>query len=94
MEGKLFIAFVSMVILSRIRMIASGDTLLRDRSVTEIIREMKLLRRIDLEGRKSPLYTPRTKLQKRIIETFGIPTAFDDTEPVGDESEIVTSEEV
>lgn len=93
MEGKLFIAFVSMIVLSRIRMTASKDTLLRDRSVTEIIREMKLLRRIDLEGRKSPLYTPRTKLQKRIIEAFGIPTAFDDTEPAGDESEIITSKD-
>ena len=34
----------------------------------EVIREMRLLRRIDLDGRKSPLYTPRTKLQKQVVK--------------------------
>ena len=54
MEGKLFIAFISMIILSRIRTVSSKDASLRDRSMTELIREMKLLRRVDLNGRKSP----------------------------------------
>ena len=91
MEGKLFIAFISMIILSRIRTVSSKDASLRDRSMTELIREMKLLRRVDLNGRKSPLYTPRTKLQKQILKAFDIPTTFDDTEPAGDEPEIAVS---
>ena len=53
---------------------------------------MRLLRRIDLDGRKSPLYTPRTKLQKQVVKAFGIPVTFDDTEPAGDEPEVVTAE--
>ena len=65
---------------------------LRHRTVPEVIREMRLLRRIDLDGRKSPLYTPRTKLQKQVVKAFGIPVTFDDTEPAGDEPEAVTTE--
>ena len=92
MDGKMFIAFISLIILTRIRLTISNHEDLRHRTVLEVIREMRLLRRIDLDGRKSPLYTPRTKLQKQVVKAFGIPVTFDDTEPAGDEPEVVTAE--
>ena len=92
MDGKMFIAFISLIILTRIRLTISNHEDLRHRTVPEVIREMRLLRRIDLDGRKSPLYTPRTKLQKQVVKAFGIPVTFDDTEPAGDEPEVITAE--
>ena len=88
----MFIAFVSLIILTRIKLTINDHEELRHRTVTEVIREMRLLRCIDLDGRKSPLYMPRTKLQKQVVKAFGIPVTFDDTEPAGDEPEIVTAE--
>lgn len=62
MDGKMFIAFISLIILSRI--ISNHDEL-RHRTVPEAIREMRLLRRMDLDSRKSPLYTPRPSCRNR-----------------------------
>lgn len=92
MDGKLFVAFVSLVILMRIRSVISKFRVLENRSLSEIIGEMKLLRQTCIGNRKSPIYTARTKLQKQIIEAFGIETDFDDSSAAADDPEVDSSE--
>ena len=53
---------------------------------------MKLLRQTTIGNRKSPIYTARTKLQKQIIEAFGIQTDFDDSSAAADDPEMDGSE--
>lgn len=91
-DGKLFIAFVSLVVLMRIRTVSSGDRHLRNRSVREMVGEMKLLRQVTIGNRKSPIYSPRTKLQKQIIKAFGIESGFDDSEAAADDPEVDSSD--
>ena len=92
MDGKLFVAFISLVILMRIRTVISRTKSLENRSISEIIGELKLLRQTCIGNRKSPIYTARTKLQKQIIEAFGIQTDFDDSSAAADDPEIDSSE--
>ncbi len=92
MDGKLLVAFVSLVILMRIRSVISKFRVLENRSLSEIIGEMKLLRQTCIGNRKSPIYTTRTKLQKQIIEAFGIETDFDDSSAAADDPEVDSSE--
>lgn len=92
MDGKLFIAFVSLIIEMRLRFIQKDDAELRKRSLRELIDEMKLLRSVTVGNWKSPVYTPRTKLQKLLIRKFAIPVDFE--ENVEDEGEEIDSSAV
>lgn len=77
MDGKIFLAFLSLIIRLRISNVMLADAELRSKSRREIFEEMSLLRMTVIDG-KNILYTERTKLQKRVIKAFGIKTPFKD----------------
>lgn len=77
MEGKMFLAFLSLVVRLEMSRVMLADEDLRSRSRREVFEEMSLLRVTVIDG-KNTLYTERTKLQKQIIKAFGIKTPFKD----------------
>lgn len=77
MEGKLFVAFVALAIKMELNRLVYGTKDLENRTVQEIIDEMKLLRCTFIESRTKPLITELTKLQKLVMKTFGVKGEFD-----------------
>lgn len=94
MDGKLFIAFVALTIKMELNRVVYSDEALRNRSVQEIIDEMKLFRCTYVEGRRKPFLTEPTKLQKQVMKTFVLDTDIDvDLPESADDEEIVTAED-
>ncbi len=77
MEGKMFIAFVALAIKTEMNRVVYSTKNLENRTVQEIIDEMKLLRCTFIESRRKPLITEQTGLQKFIMKTFGVRGEFD-----------------
>lgn len=77
MEAKTFIVFLSLVLRLEMSNVMLGDPDLRHRSREEVIEEMAILRKAEIDG-KNTVYCERTKLQKRIISAFGIKAPFRD----------------
>lgn len=86
MEGKVFIAFLALVLRMEMSNVMEADPTLCNLSRREVIEEMTLLRRSSIGD--SVLYTERTKLQKNVIRAFGISAPFKDVIPAeaGDEA--------
>lgn len=64
-----------------------GTKELENRTVQEIVDEMKLLRCTFIESRTKPLITEQTKLQKLVMKTFGVKGEFDLDAPAADDPE-------
>ena len=81
MDGKMFVAFIALAIKMELNRVIYSDDDLKNRSVQEVIDEMKLLRSTFIEGRRKPFHTELTKLQKTVMKTFGISGEFDINQP-------------
>ena len=91
MDGKLFIAFIALIIKMELNRVIYSSDELKDHSVQEIIDEMKLLRSTFIQGRRRPFHTELTRLQKDVMRVFGIDGEFDIELPdSADDDEIVT----
>lgn len=91
MDGKLFIAFIALIIKMELNRVIHSSDELKDHSVQEIIDEMKLLRSTFIQGRRRPFHTELTKLQKDVMRVFGIDGEFDIELPdSADDDDIVT----
>lgn len=77
MDGKIFLAFLSLIIRLAMSNVMLANADLCNRSRREVFEEMSLLRKTVIDG-KNTLYTERTKLQKQVIKAFGIKTPFRD----------------
>ncbi|MCL1894784.1 MAG: transposase, partial [Holophagaceae bacterium] len=72
MDARLFIQFIALALISRIRMVAKGHDVLKHKGAREIIEAMESVVRITFEGKRNSIVTETSPLQRKIIETFGL----------------------
>ena len=68
---------------------SSLDVGSKERTVRELIDEMKLLRATYISGTRKPFLTERTNLQKQVISEFSVDMSVDLTLPDADDPEFV-----
>ena len=73
MDSRLFIQFLALVLISRIRMIAKDNADLRYKTVREIMEAMETVVRISYSGRYGFSLSETGPLQQKIMATFGLP---------------------
>ncbi len=72
-DGRLFIQFISLILMSAIRKRMRESSLIRDYTVRELLLEMETLTRIKYSGRYKSIVSEVTKKQKHILEILDIP---------------------
>jgi hypothetical protein len=72
MDGRLFVQFLALALISRVRMVAKNCEGLKYMSVREIMEAMESVVRITYSGRYGSLVTETGPVQKKIIEAFGL----------------------
>ncbi|MDR1439433.1 MAG: transposase [Clostridiales bacterium] len=72
MDTRLFIQFLALILLSRIRMLTKENKELRYKSPREIMEAMESVVRITYSGRYGSTISETGPLQRSIIDTFGI----------------------
>ena len=89
MDGKVFIGFIALIIKMELNRVVYASNVLKERTVQELIDEMKLLRATYISGTRKPFLTERTKLQKQVISEFSVDMSVDLTLPDADDPEFV-----
>jgi transposase len=72
MDSRIFLQFLALILICRIRDTIQGDKNLRNLTVREIMEAMESLVRVIYSGRYGQLYTEAGPLQRKIIATFGM----------------------
>jgi hypothetical protein len=72
MRARLFIQFLSLVIISRMRAVIKGAPKLKNMTVREIIEAMETVVMIKYSGRYGRLVTEAGPLQRDIMAVFGV----------------------
>jgi transposase len=72
MDSRLFIQFVSLILLSRVRQFARQSPRLKHLGVREIMEAMETIVEVRYSGRYGNIVTEADPLQRSIIEVFGV----------------------
>jgi transposase len=72
MDSRLFLQFVSLVLLSRVRQIAKQSPALKRLGVREIMEQMETLVEVKYSGRYGSIVTEVDPLQRDIMDAFGL----------------------
>ena len=72
MDSRLFIQFLALVLISRIRMVEKNTADFRYMSVREIMEAMETVVRITYSGRYGCTISEIGPVQQKIIDTFGL----------------------
>jgi transposase len=72
MDGRLFIQFLALALISRIRMAAKGHEGLKYKGAREMLEAMETVVRVTFPGRRGSIVTETGPLQRKIIEAFGL----------------------
>ena len=72
MDSRIFIQFLALILISRIRNISKQDKVLKNFTVREIMEHMETLVKIKFSGRYGQLYTETYPNQRKIMEVFDI----------------------
>jgi transposase len=75
MDSRLFIQFVSLILLSRVRQIARQSSTLKRLGVRDIMEAMEAIVEVRYSGRYGSVVTEADPLQRDIIDVFGISVA-------------------
>jgi len=70
MDSRIFIQFLALILICRIRNISKQDKVLKNYTVREIMEHMETLVRIKFSGRYGQLYTETYPIQRKIMEVF------------------------
>jgi transposase len=70
MDSRIFIQFLALILICRIRNISKQDKILRNLTVREIMEHMETLVKIKFSGRYGQLYTETDPIQRKIMEVF------------------------
>jgi transposase len=76
MDSRLFIQFVSLILLSRVRQFARQSPTLKRLAVREIMEAMETIVEVRYSGRYGNIVTEADPLQRNIIDVFGISIAI------------------
>lgn len=74
-NGRLFIQFISLVLISALRKEMRNTSLIKQYTVCELLREMEPLTRIKYTGKYGHIFTEITKAQRQIMECLEIDTS-------------------
>jgi transposase len=72
MDSRLFIQFVSLILLSQVRQFARQNSTLKRLGVREIMETMETIVEVRYSGRYGNIVTEANPLQRNIIDVFGI----------------------
>jgi len=75
MQGRLFIQFIALIIMNKMRSFIDGTELYRNNTLPEIINEMSTLHEVTVSDRHGCIYSPLSKLQSEILKAFAIDIA-------------------
>lgn len=70
MDGRLFIQYIAEILLSRIRTVMTDSDELKNHSTQEVLDEMKSVRQVTVDNKRSRIVTALTAFQKRIADAF------------------------
>ena len=72
MDSRLFLQFLALILICRIRNTTQNDKTLRNLTVREVMEDMETLVRITYSGRYGHIYTETSPIQRKIMEVFGL----------------------
>jgi transposase len=72
MQGRLFIQFISLILISYIRRVMNETDLLKFGSLSNLFEELELLNSIEISGNSERIISELTKKQKKILKTFNV----------------------
>lgn len=72
MDSRLFLQFLSLILICRIRNTIQEDKILKNLTVREVMEEMETLVKITYSGRYGQVYTENSPIQRKIMEAFAI----------------------
>ena len=72
MDGRLFLQFLALIYISSIRTKIQADKKLKYMTAREVMEEMETLSKIKYSNRYGQVFTETTKIQRKIMEVFGI----------------------
>jgi transposase len=72
MDSRLFIQFLSLILVCQMRNTIQNDKILRNLTIREIMEHLETMVKITYSGRYGQLYTETSPLQRHIMQTFGI----------------------
>lgn len=76
MDGRIFVQFLALILISRLREVLHANEELRNLTVRETMEAMESFAKITYSGRYGKLYTEASPLQRKIMSAFGgIPQA-------------------
>ena len=70
MDSRLFLQFLALILICRIRNTTREDRILRNLTVREVMEEMETLTRITYSNRYGQVYTETSPIQRNIMEAF------------------------
>jgi transposase len=70
MDSRVFLQFLALILICRIRNISKKDKILKNLTVREIIEHMETLVKVKFSGRYGQLYNETYPIQRRIMEVF------------------------
>lgn len=72
MDGRLFLQFLALIYISRIRNVIQADKILRNLTVREVMEDMETLVQIRYSHRYGQLYTETNPIQRKIMVAFNV----------------------
>lgn len=72
MDSRLFLQFLALILICRVRNTIREDRILRNLTVRELMGEMETLSKISYSNRYGQLYTETSPIQRKIMETFNL----------------------
>jgi len=70
MDSRLFLQFLALILICRIRSTTREDQVLRNLTVREVMEELETLAKITYSNRYGQVYTETSPLQRKIMEAF------------------------
>ncbi|WP_459926028.1 hypothetical protein, partial [Desulfatiferula olefinivorans] len=70
MDSRVFLQFLALILICRIRNISKKDKILKNLTVREIIEHMETLVKVKFSGRYGQLYNETYPIERRIMEVF------------------------
>jgi len=75
MDSRLFLQFLALILISKIRNAIREDSVLKNLAVREVLEEMQTLSQITYSNRRGQIYTEVSPIQRKIMELFKLSLA-------------------
>ena len=72
MDSRLFLQFLALILISKIRTTIQADSKLKNLTVREVMETLETFSKITFSGRYGQLYTETTPLQRQIMKAFNV----------------------